>query len=142
MTTKGRRHAQRSRRSILKVLLLGGTVAGIAPMSARAEVKFEGTANQLRITTNHDAIADVLAGLSTNFDLKHQSAIRLDAPAQASYSGSVRQVIARLLDGYNYVIRTDRNALEVIVIGGRGEKPIPAPQAPPGQKRSIVSQWR
>jgi len=55
--------------------------------------------------TSQDAIADVLSALAATFNVQYRTGIPLDAAASKSYAGSFRQVISRLLDGYNYVIK-------------------------------------
>src|SRR6266704_2468977 len=83
-------------------VFLGVMTSGIAT-SSRAEVRVEGTVAELRITTtDKDAIADVLAALKATFNIDYRAAIRLDATARSTYSGSLRQVIANVLDGYSY----------------------------------------
>jgi hypothetical protein len=47
--------------------------------------------------------------------------------------------VARLLDGYNYVIKRDRQQIEIIVFGRKGdiaEQPKPAPAS------GVLSRWR
>jgi hypothetical protein len=110
--------------------------------SARAEVHVEGSRAAVRITTSQDAIADVLSAVAATFNVGYRTAIPLDAPANAAYAGSFGQVMSRLLDGYNYVIKTDQGSTEIVVFGRHGEVaiPPPAPKAPP--PKGIVSQWR
>lgn len=55
-----------------------------------------------------------------DFQRKVHTTIRLDAPANATYAGSFRQVVSRLLDDYDYVIRKDRDTTEIFVFGTRG----------------------
>src|SRR5882672_10883502 len=95
------------RRSRYAFGLGAAIVCGSAP-AARAEVHVEGSPAAVRITTGQDAIADVLSAVAATFNVGYRSAIPLAAPANAAYSGSFGQVISRLLDGYNYVIKTDQ----------------------------------
>jgi hypothetical protein len=106
---------------------------------AWAEVRVEGSPAAVRVTTNHDSIADVLSAVAATFNFKYRSAIPLGATADAIYSGSLGQVIARLLDGYSYVIRNDRQATEIVVVSESGAVAVP-PRAPPPP--AIVSRWR
>jgi hypothetical protein len=108
---------------------------------ACAGVLVEGTPAAVRITTEQAAISDVLAAVTGNFNAKYRSAVPLDAPAGAAYAGSFAQVIARLLDGYNYVVKRDGQITEIVVFGRRGEMAIPPParSAPPA---GILSRWR
>jgi hypothetical protein len=108
---------------------------------AFAEVSVEGTAESVRVTTARDPISDVLSALAT-FNVRYRTAIPLDKAAQTSYSGSVREVLFRLLDGYNYVIRRNQQTTEVIVLGGSGQVAIPPPAPKVAPAKSVLSQWR
>jgi hypothetical protein len=129
------------RRSRHAFALAAALLCGAAP-PARAEVHVEGNPAEVRITTSQDAISDVLAAVAKTFNIQYRSAIPLDAAANASYSGSFGQVISRLLDGYNYVIKREPEGTEIVVFGRRGEVAIvpPKPTVPPA--KGIVSQWR
>ena len=100
------------------------------PTIARAEVHVEGSAAVVRVTTSRDTIADVLSALAATFNVQYRTAIPLNAAADATYLGSFRQVISRLLDGYNYTIKTDDSkTTEIVVLSRRGEAANP-PKAP------------
>jgi hypothetical protein len=117
-------------------------VCALSP-GARAEVHIEGSLAAVRVTTSHDAISAVLSAFSATFKVKYRTEIALDAVAGAAYSGSIREVISSLLDGYNYVVKSDQDGIEIAVLGKRGEAAIPAPPVPPATPtKSIVSQWR
>ena len=87
--------------------------AALTPTFARAEVQA--------------TISDVLAAVTKTFNVKSRMAIPLEPAASASYSGSFEQVISRLLDGYNYVIKTEQGTTEIIVLGEHGAFPIAPP---------------
>jgi hypothetical protein len=101
---------------------------------ARAEVHVEGDPTAVRVTTSQDAISDVLSALAAALNVKYRSAVRLDASANEIYSGSLREVVARLLDGYNYVIKKNQDTIEIVVLGRRGEKAIAVPHARGGRR--------
>ena len=101
---------------------------------ARAEVHVEGDPTAVRITTSQDAISDVLSALAAALKVKYRSSIRVDERANEIYSGSLREVVARLLDGYNYVIKKNQDTIEIVVIGRRGEKAIAVPHARGGRR--------
>jgi hypothetical protein len=103
---------------------------GAAPMPGSVRVR--GDAAAVRLDARHATIADVLAALNTSFDMSYSSWIALDEEVNGTYTGSLRRVIARLLDGYNYVIKQDNAKLDIIVLDKRGERAVPvaAPAAP------------
>jgi hypothetical protein len=109
---------------------------------ARAEVHVEGTATAVRVTTGQDNIADVLSALAGPFNVTYRTAIPLDVAARSNYAGSFAQVIARLLDGYNYVIKREQKSTEIVVFGKYGEVAIPPPAPTPPVVKSVISQWR
>jgi hypothetical protein len=108
---------------------------------ARAGVLVEGTPAAVRVTADQAAIAEVLTAVAGNFNARYRSAIALDAPAGPAYAGSLAHVIARLLDGYNYVVKRDGQATEIVVFGRRGEVAIPPP-ARSEPAAGILSRWR
>jgi hypothetical protein len=107
--------------------------------SASAEVHVEGNAGALRVTASGDALSDVLSAFGALLPVKYRTSVPLDAAISGAYSGSLSQVVARLLDGYNYVIKTDRAQTEIVVFGRRGEAAI-APKAPVAE--GALSRWR
>jgi len=113
--------------------LWGAFLCGLTPTLARAEVQVEGTLAVVRITTSQATISDVLAAVTKTFNVKSRMAIPLEPTASASYSGSFEQVISRLLNGYNYVIKREQGTTEIIVLGEHGAFPIAPP--PPSSRR-------
>jgi hypothetical protein len=109
--------------------------------AARAEVRIEGSPTALRVTAEGAALSDVLSAFGGNFNVKYRTAIPLDAATSGTYAGSFAQVVSRLLDGYNFVIKKDLETTEIVVFGLRGQMaiPPPAPKAPPA---GLLSRWR
>ena len=147
MTAANRRAPARRCRWVLELAAVSCGLATIALAEvawtevACAEVRVEGSASALRVTTSDDTIADVLSAFAATLNVKYRSAIPLDVTANVTYSGSLAQVIARLLDGYSYVIKNDPHATEIVVIGESGAVAVPA-EAPKAAARGIVSRWR
>lgn len=108
---------------------------------ACAEVRIEGNPAALRVTTDRDAVADVLSAFAATFNVQVRSAVALDAPAHAIYSGTFGQVVSRLLAGHNYVIKKDQGATEIVVLGKRGDVAVSStPKA--SSPKGILSRWR
>jgi hypothetical protein len=121
-------------------LALAMALAGGCATLARADVRIEGNPAAVRVMTDRAAISDVLSAFAENFKTTYRTSVPLDAAAEATYAGSFGQVVSRLLEGYNYVVKKDRETTEIIVFGRRGEVaiPPPAPKGAPG----ILSRWR
>jgi hypothetical protein len=140
--------AQPSHKYLPIWLLLGISAIG-APTIAHAEVHVDGTAAAVHVTTNKDAIPDVLSAFETPFNLRYHTSVPLDGNVSSVYSGSLAHVIARLLSGYDYVIAHDQGTIDIVVWGRRGkapapvQKPVTAPSPvaapPPGPRVSAVS---
>jgi hypothetical protein len=140
--------AQRYHKYMAIWLLLGISVAG-TPTIAHAEVHVEGSLAAVHVTTDKDAIPDVLSALETTFNLRYHTSVPLDGNVSSVYSGTLAHVISRLLSGYDYVIAHDQGTIDVVVWGKRGEAaapvqksataPSPVAAPPPGPRVSAVS---
>lgn len=123
------------------LLLACGWIFGLSSV-ASATVLVEGNRSDLRVMSENESIANVLAAVSVTLNLKVRSAIPLETASNKVYLGSFASVIAQLLSGYNYVIRYDDGATEVIVLGKRGAAPV-APEPPKkSEPKGIASRWR
>ena len=98
---------------------------GAAPTPGAGSVRVRGDAAAVRLDARRTTIADVLSALNTSFDMSYSSWIALDEEINGTYTGPLRRVIARVLDGYNYVIKQDNAKLDIIVLGKRGERAVP-----------------
>jgi hypothetical protein len=111
---------------IVVPLLIAAHVA-----SACAEIRVEGVASNLHLDARDATVADVLAVLAERFGLRVRGTVG-GRRISADFDGSLRRVIAHVLDGYNYVIRTRGDGLEVMVLDPASPNAVPAPiYAPP-----------
>ncbi len=94
--------------------------------SARAEIRVEGPASDVHIDARDATVGDVLAALAERFGLRVRGSVG-DRRISADFDGSLRQVITRVLDGYNYVIRTRGDGMEVMVLSTSSPHAMPAP---------------
>jgi hypothetical protein len=102
---------------------------GVATPNAEGDrLRVQGDPMSVRVDARKTTIADILFGLASAFSVRYRSSIALDEVRNGTYSGSLRHVISRVLDGYNYVIQYKDSKLDIIVTGKVGEQPIAAPQ--------------
>jgi hypothetical protein len=89
----------------------------------------QGNPARVHLEVRQTTIASALSALRTVYNVSYRSSIALDDTRDGIYAGSLRQVIARLLRSYDYVIKSDRAGLDLDIYGKIGERAIPAPIA-------------
>ena len=124
------------------LLALAAVVSWSAPV--RCEVRVEGTAAALRVEARQARLAEVLGALETSLGIRHSSLIALDeVTVGGTYSGTLEDVLRRLLAGLNYVIKTEEEAIEVVIVGRPGDAPAPFVDKPPSPANANpAAQWR
>ena len=152
-------------RSVLRAALHGtafatllASITAAETIAARAEVRVQQDQTSLRIEISQSQVAEALFALCQVANVRHSTAVPLDRVIDGTYSGSLEQILARLLDGYSYWIKRRGSSTEVIVVGTRGQSPVVGMRADPhpGQRpvaanahppnaipaRSLAAQWR
>jgi hypothetical protein len=92
-------------------------MAAPAPVLAAAEVS--GNPQAVRIEAQNTSVADILAALGRDFGVKYTSSADLDRPITGTYEGSLQRVLARVLDGYNFIVKTRDGRIDLTVLGTR-----------------------
>jgi hypothetical protein len=116
----------------------------LCPGAVRCEVSVRGTEAALRIDARQATLSEVLTTLEANFKVRHDTLIPLDeVTVSGTYSGTLEEVLKRVLAGLNYVIQIQEGAVEVIVVGRPGAVVVPgtAPPEPP-TNTNPAAQWR
>ena len=98
---------------------------------ARAEIRVQGEASDVRVEAHDATVADILAALGERFALRYRGSLD-DHGVTATFEGPLRSVVVRVLAGYNYIIKDRGESLEVIVLSAGSPVAVPAPpMAPP-----------
>jgi hypothetical protein len=84
---------------------------------AGAEVRVAGQLDSLSLEVRDAAVEEVLVALGQSFGLQHRSAAPLARRISGTYKGPLSRVLRRVLDGYDFVLKSDSEHLEVVVIG-------------------------
>ena len=92
----------------------------ITPLSARAEIVLQGDAAAVRLEVTQATVGDILAALRERYNVHHRTTIALERPLTGTYSGSLSRVIARVLDGYDYVARFTADGVDIPFVRTRG----------------------
>ncbi len=84
--------------------------------SASAEVRVSGTSNAVNVETQGATLDETLRALQSSFKFRYQGAALPD-PISGTYSGPLRNVIAHLLAGHDYILHTSSGELIVTLVG-------------------------
>ena len=105
------------RNAILAISALA--LLSTVPTFARAETHVGGEPAALHLEAQNATLQEVLTALRSSFGLKIQTSTSTDLNRSVSgtYNGSLREVITRLLDGYDFFVRKLGDDLEVVVVG-------------------------
>jgi hypothetical protein len=82
----------------------------------------------MQVRVENDTVAHVLEALGQNVSLHYRSAAPLDKVIGGSFSGSLEQVLSRVLGGYDFVVRYNIQGIELLVVGKSAATPIPPPR--------------
>ncbi len=116
-------------------ILLGAALA-IAPTPVLAEMQVRGSPDAVRIEARDAPVEEILAALSRAFGMHYQLSTNLDKRLTGTYVGSLRRVVTRILDGYNFILKTDNGSIVVTVLG----TPSAAAAAPVSSGPKVVGQ--
>ena len=125
--------AMRIRNAGLSISAFG--LLSTVPTFAHAETHVGGEPAALRVEARNATLQEVLTALRSSFGLKIQASTSTDLNRSVSgtYNGSLREVITRLLDGYDFFVRKVGDDFEVVVVGfsaSSGTAPTPEVAAP------------
>jgi hypothetical protein len=112
--------AIRSRNFGIRAAILLGAASAMTTTPALAEMRVRGTPEAVRIEARDSSVAEILSALSHTFNMHYQSSANLDKRLSGTYAGPLSRVLARVLDGYNFIVKTDNGNIAVTVLGPPG----------------------
>jgi hypothetical protein len=80
-------------------------VAVLSCAAARADVVIEGSKDAMTVEAHASSVAEILDALGKSFGLHYKAAADLEVTVSRTFRGSLDQVLATLLDRYNYVAK-------------------------------------
>jgi hypothetical protein len=98
----------RAASALVILVVMAGTV--------RADVRVRGDPTAVQLDATRSNVAEVLSALESAFRLRVNTSMVLDKPVGGAYTGSLANVLSRILQGYNYVIRSEPTEIEVTVM--------------------------
>ena len=104
--------------------LLGTQVAAalsvalaIAPTSVLAEARVLGSLAAVTIEAQDSSIEEILTALSNKLGIRYRSTASLERRLSGVYVGPLPRVLTRVLDGYNFVVKTEGGTTTIAVFG-------------------------
>jgi hypothetical protein len=101
----------------VRVAIALSAALAIAPSSVRAEALVRGSPAAVSIDAQNTSVEEILAALSAAFGVHYRSSANLEKRLNGTYEGSLPRVVARILEGYNFFVRTSEGTIEITVLG-------------------------
>jgi hypothetical protein len=102
-------------------------LSAFSAIEADAEVRVEGNRDEMHVRVENDIVGHVLEVLGQNVSLRYRCAAPLNKVIGGRFSGSLEQVLPRVLAGYDFVVRYNPQGVEIFVVRESGAAPIPPP---------------
>ena len=97
---------------------LAATMALLAPAAAGTEVR--GGADDMQIQADNASIREVLDALAGDFKVRYRLPPHVSRTVTGLYSGTLHQVLGRILDGHDYIVEASDDGVRVVVLGASG----------------------
>src|SRR3954452_12108568 len=85
----------------------------LAAERASAGTELEGNSHNLELRVQNVPIGDLLAALADRFKLTYRAPPNLTGELSGRYSGPLNQVLARILDGVDYVVEASDEGIRL-----------------------------
>jgi hypothetical protein len=116
-----RRRTYRSRAQALAMfLILVGLQLTAMHGSAWALTEIRGQQDDLQLSAKDASIKEILDALATSQKLRYKLPPNLRVDLTVQCSGTLRQILERVLDGNDYILKVFDDAIEVVVLGNSG----------------------
>lgn len=102
--------------SVPRTGILAITLLACHNAPALAQIRIDGPADAVRIDVIDAPLHDVLGALQARFGLRYRSNDALDTMRTAKLNAPLRRVVARLLEGYDFVIAVTPGGIDVLIL--------------------------
>jgi hypothetical protein len=96
-------------------LIAGLLLAACCTYCVGAELRVQGPVDDVQLEARDATVTAILGALSENYGVRYQGRLGSNG-ITGQFRGPLRRVLARVLEGSNYVIRSRSERLEVIVV--------------------------
>lgn len=113
-------------------------IALMAPSAAFASAQISGSQQSVSVIAQNSSLKEILSALSQKFKLQFESSANLDKQISGAYRGSLQRVVSRLLEGYNFIITTNEDKVQVAVLGTENSRIASGASAQSGQNAAAT----
>jgi hypothetical protein len=89
----------------------------LVAVGAHADAQVSVQGDVVRLEAEDARVSDVLKALGVTYELRYPGATGLSQIVTGTYAGSAREIIAGVLAGYDYVVKSSNGKLAIIVYG-------------------------
>ncbi|MDA9433805.1 hypothetical protein XH88_18800 [Bradyrhizobium sp. CCBAU 51627] len=95
------------------------------------DLLIEGDESAVHLEVRDVPLGRLLGAMQRKFNLRYRADSGLDSSVTGTYNGHMRQVAARLLANYDFVMKTSPEGLDVLIFRRNLEpvRPLPPPKA-------------
>src|SRR5262249_58113951 len=95
--------------------IAGLLVAALYGNCARAEIRVQGPADDVRIEANGATVLEILAALGEHYPVRYRGTPQTGGVLD-SFEGPLRRVLVRVLKGNDFVIKGSSDGFDVVVL--------------------------
>lgn len=127
---------------LIAAAIIGTLSISLAPARAATDVRVQDD-NDVVVQADKASVREILDMLSAKFKLTYKLPPNLNRIRTGLYSGTLHHVLARILDGNDYIVQAGDEGVEIVVFGASRLTPIvtadptPAP-APAAASRAAT----
>jgi hypothetical protein len=103
-------------RRLLVLALTSGVLLAAGGKAALSQVQVSGQPEAAHVEARDVTLREILDALQENFDLHYRSDDVLDTRMTGTFNGPLRQVAARILDGYDFAMTITPQRIDVLVL--------------------------
>src|SRR5262245_24620499 len=85
-----------------------------------AGTEVRGNPDDLQLRAENASTREILNALSAAFKLTFKLPPNIGRPITGVYSGTLHQVLGRILDGNDYIVKVSNNGTEIVILGASG----------------------
>jgi hypothetical protein len=93
--------------------------AAISPWEVKAEVLVTGNPDSVEVRAEEARADEVLLALGKVFNVRYRTSAEMDRSITGTYRGTLQEVISRVLETYNFIVKNSPESIEVVVLSVR-----------------------